>query len=130
MENAETKSYTLRELSAEDMFTMIRIIKKVGLKEIIGCFSKPEIIAAASSGGKVEEIGFDALMRIVEVLVDNIESIKDDLYAFLSQLSGKNREEVAALPMNTFIHMIMDVVKMVNFKDFFPAASKQSKSAT
>lgn len=122
METAKT--YTLRELTADDMFPMVRIIKKVGLKDIISTFSKEDIIAAVQKGEAVESIGFDSAMKIVDILVDNLENIKSDLYGLLASLSGLTAQEIGKLPIGTFMAMVIDVVKLVNFKDFFPGASK------
>ena len=122
--NENAKTYTLRELIAEDMFPMVGIIDKIGAEKIFDCFSDPEIVAAATSGEKVEKIGVGVAMKIAKIVISNMQNIKDDLYTLLSQVSGLTRQEIAKLPMNTFIHMIVDVVKQVNFRDFFPDASK------
>lgn len=122
--NENAKTYTLRELTAEDMFPMLGIIDKIGAEKIFDCFSSPEIIAAAASGEKVEKIGVGVAMKIARIVISNVQSIKDDLYTLLSQVSGLPRSDIAKLPMNTFIHMVVDVVKQVNFKDFFPDVSK------
>ena len=39
LETAEIKPYTLRGISAEDIFPMINILRKIGFKEIKSCFS-------------------------------------------------------------------------------------------
>lgn len=41
------------------------------------------------------------------------------IYQLLSGLSGMNKKEIAALPMNVFLSMIIDVIKKEEFKDFF-----------
>lgn len=122
--NENAKTYTLRELTAEDTFPMLGIIDKVGAEKIIELFTEPGVLAAAAAGEKAEKVGVGVAMKIAKIVIGNIQNIKDDLYTLLSQLSGLPRSDIAKLPMNTFIHMIVDVVKMVNFRDFFPDASK------
>lgn len=120
----EAKTYTIRELTADDMFPMVAILDKVGLEKILDCFTAQEIVAAAAAGGNAERVGYDVFVKIAKIIVANAVAVKDDLYTLISQLSGLTRKEVAALPMPVFVKLIIEVVKQVNFKDFFTDVSK------
>lgn len=133
MENAKTKPYTLRELTADDMFPLVAILDAIGIEKIVDCFTVPEVAEEADTDKtaetaeakeKAEKYGKVVFLKIAKIVIANVKLVKDDLYTLLSQLSGMTRKEVGALPMNTFIQMIVDVVKQVNFKDFFPDVSK------
>lgn len=125
------KTYTLRGLTAEDVFPMLKIISGIGLKEFKGCFESEELRTAIRSmtaekedGAEGAEIDTTALglmvaVDVASVIIANVPKCKDDIYQLLSGLSGMNKKEIAALPMNVFLSMIVDVVKKEEFKDFF-----------
>lgn len=128
MENENAKTYTLRGLTAEDMFPMCNIIAKIGVKEFTNCFRSPDV-SRAISGAKTEDgardinaVGVAVLMDIVGIVVSNISKAKDDIYTLLSQLSGMTKREISALPMAVFFQMVVDVLKKDEFKDFFTVA--------
>jgi hypothetical protein len=50
-ENIE-KTYELRNLEADDLFIMIGIISKIGIKEFKGCFESDEVKAAITNVAK------------------------------------------------------------------------------
>jgi hypothetical protein len=119
------KAYTLREIKADDIFLMLRVIKKIGLKEAKACFESEDVkkaIAAMSAGQEVTDVssvGMAVMLEIADVLISHLPDCKDDLYKLLEALSGMSAAEIADLPMATFIDMVMDVIKKDEFKDFF-----------
>lgn len=129
----DEKAYTLRALTADDMFPMFGIISKIGIKEFKDCFSSDEAKAAIKKamkdGGEVDAttVGISVAFDVAQIIFANIGKCKDDIYLLLSGLSGMSKKEIAALPMNTFVSMIFDVVKKEEFKDFFQAAVKSFK---
>ena len=126
----KTKAYELRNLTADDMFPMFQIISKIGVKEFKTCFESPDVKKAMEgvASGKDQEalnaVGMTIAFDLASVIVSNLASCKNDIYALLSQLSGKPTKEIASLPMVTFMEMIIDVIKKEEFKDFFQAVSK------
>ena len=128
----ESKTYELRRLTADDIFPMFQILSKVGIKEFKNCFDSPEIksiISNTAEGEKVDvnAVGLTVVMDIVGILMTNLPKAKDDIYLLLSQISGLKVKEVAALPMNDFVQMIIDVIQKDEFKDFFQVVSKLFK---
>ena len=110
------KTYTLRGLTAEDVFPMLKIISGIGLKEFKGCFESEELRTAIRSmtvekedGAEGAEIDTTALGLMVAV----------DVASVIIANVPKCKKEIAALPMNVFLSMIVDVVKKEEFKDFF-----------
>lgn len=128
-ENLKAKAYELRDFTADDVFPMFCIIDKIGVKEFKACFDSPDVrkaIGNVASGkaGKADNaalasVGMAVAFDIATVVVANLPKAKDDIYLFLSQLSGMTKEEIAGLPMLTFMQMIVDVIKKEEFKDFF-----------
>ena len=68
-----------------------------------------------ASGGtdNVDSIGMTIIMDVVSIVVDNIARCEKDIYKLLSGLSGMKESEIAELPMNTFVKMVIDVIKKV-----------------
>lgn len=132
MDLNETKAYELRDLTADDIFPMFQIISKIGIKEFKTCFESPEVksvIANAASGEDVDanSVGMVVVFDVVGIIITNLPKAKDDIYHLLSQISGMNKNEIAAMPMVTFTQMIIDVIKKEEFKDFFQVVSKLFK---
>lgn len=129
---SEEKAYTLREMTAEDVFPMFKIISGIGLKEFKGCFEADSVKAAIKGGAEGEkpdaaEVGFTIALGIADVLFSNLPKCKNDIYKLLSGLSGMSTKEIAALPMAMFMNMVVDTIKKEEFADFFQAAARLFK---
>lgn len=126
----KTKAYELRSLTADDMFPMFQIISKIGVKEFKHCFESPDVkkavegMASGKDNDGLTAVGMTIAFDLAGVIVSNLASCKNDIYALLAQLSGMTTKEIASLPMVTFMEMIIDVIKKEEFKDFFQAVSK------
>jgi hypothetical protein len=128
------KAFELRQLTADDIFPMFQIISKIGVREFKSCFESEEVrkaIMDMASGAKdqanVSAVGLTVAVDIAGVIISNLYKCKDDIYQLLSQLSGMKTKEIASLPMNTFLEMIVAVVKKEEFKDFFQGVTKLLK---
>lgn len=119
------KVYTLRALQSDDLFLMLKVINKIGIKEVKKCFESEAVvkaITAMTDGKKVKDtaaVGMTVMLEIADVLARNLPACRDELYQLLSTLSGMTVEEIAKLPMLTMVDMVMDVIKMQEFADFF-----------
>lgn len=136
------KTYELRGLEADDLFIMVNIISKIGIKEFKGCFESDEVKAAIktmfeqkkNADGDSEKaeadddgfvsVGISVALDIAAILMANIGKCKNDIYALLANLSGMKEKEIAKLPIKTFTGMIYDLVKKEEFADFFQDAVK------
>lgn len=119
----ENKAYTLREMNADDLFVMVKIINKIGVKELKNCFNAAEVKQAMSNSGDGEElaaaVGVRVMMEVAGIVMDHLPECKNEIYTFLASLSGMKSEDIAMLPMGDFFEMFMDVLKHPNFADFF-----------
>ena len=125
----DNKVYTIRTLTADDMFPMFQIISKIGIKEFKNCFDNPELLKSFRKGGEgnIEAVGVAIAFDVAGVLMANLPVAKDSIYTFLSSISGMTKKELAALPMGTFVEMIVEVIRKEEFKDFFGAVKKLFK---
>lgn len=125
------KPYTLKKLSAGNIFTFSTILNRIGFKEIKSCFESVDLEALLSdkeSNDKmIEKIGLSIMFDIAGIVVSNLDKCKDSIYQLLSDLSGMSKEEIDTLDMNIFINMIFDVFNKEEFKDFFKVVSKLLK---
>lgn len=142
-EPVKVKPYKLRKLSAEDVFPMLTIVKKIGLKEFADLLNKETLenvvemfmkdTGTEKSGddeNTMVAIGLSILptaMDIVDVVLGNIVKIETDLYKFLAQISDLSVDDIKKLDMADFFEMIVDVLKKEEFKDFFSVVSKLFK---
>ena len=136
------KPYELRELCAEDVFPMLSIIKKIGIKEFKECFSKETlegIVDMFMNGAKAENknendtlvaVGISILpsvLDVADVLIGNIAKCENEFYKFLENISNLSIDQIKKLKMADFFEMIVDVVKKEEFKDFMKVVSRLFK---
>lgn len=117
--------FTLRSLTADDMFPMFNIISKIGIKEFKSCFESNEIKKLIDENNTdTRTIGINVALDCASILFSNIGKCKDDIFDLLASLSGMSKKEIAKLPMATFTAMIIELVKKEEFADFFQEVSK------
>lgn len=117
----KAKPYTLRRLKDRDLFPILDIIGNV----------LPDNMAAIAMGivtgnKTVEEVGGIVVARIVASILKNMKTVHDDVYAFLSDVSGIPVEEIEEMEFGTTPRMIWDIVKNEKNNDFFEELSKLS----
>ena len=84
-----------------------------------------EMSSGESSGDELKAtVGVTVLFELASVILSNIGKCKDDIYMLLAQLSGMTTKEIAKLPMQTFMEMIVEVIKKKEFSDFFQGVVK------
>lgn len=133
-ENKDVKAFILRDLTAEDIFPMFQIISKIGVREFKSCFESEtvrkaieEMGSSAEDQSKLNAVGLSVAVDMAGVILSNVHKCKDDIYQLLAQLSGMQKKDIAALPMQVFIEMIIAVVRKDEFKDFFKGVTKLFK---
>lgn len=115
------KPYTLRELCDEDLYPVLDIIATVFPEDLT-----PIIMKVASGEKKLEELGAVAVIQIVRAILKNMATVKADLYAFLSDVSGIPTDDIKKMPIGTSPMMIWDIAHNVKNADFFKVVSKSS----
>lgn len=121
------KKYELRALNATDIFAFVAIIKKIGIKNFKNCFSTEDIKNLKEAKGNEEEIGMAVVIEVADVIISNLQECENEMYNFLSRLSGLKIATIKELPPATFMDMIVDIIKKPEFDDFFKAASRLFK---
>lgn len=127
----------LRELKSCDIFPMIQILNKIGFSELKTILTPDKIkdmVKTFQSDDEADEevdtktiLGFNVIFEVTGLILKNLPSCEQELYKFLSGLSGLSVKELEDLGMVEFTDMIVAVIKKPEFKDFFRAVSKLFK---
>ena len=123
--------FELRKLKSEDMFLMFGILSKIGFKDLkeLVTVEKMKAMMSTFNGEEAEDedmtamFGMTIIMDVVGIIMKNLPFCKNEIFSFLSALSGLTVEEIADLDMATFTEMIIAVIKKDEFKDFFKVVS-------
>ena len=112
---------------------MCKIISKIGIKEIAKCFESESIKSLISSvknenkNKAVNAIGMQVVLDIADIILSHISDCENDIFKFLSNVSGLKFEDVKELSLADFTDMIISLVKQSDFSDFIGVVSKLSK---
>ena len=110
---------------------MCQIIKKIGIDEFKNCFSVPEIQKLVAENGNTDnvanQVGISIMFDIVSIIIGNLPKCKDEIYEFLSGLTGEKKKDLEELSIADFTQLIIDLVQKEEFKDFIGVVSKLFK---
>jgi hypothetical protein len=141
------KPYHLRRLCADDIFLMVRLLSKIGLKEFKSLLQDPELRQGIQKILKdkqakeeekedvqeeleteVEDTTEDLVryggffIDIAQILLINIGVCKGELYALLGAVSEMSAIEIGKMDLLDFTNMIIDFCKKEEFKNFTKVA--------
>ncbi|MBO7222169.1 MAG: hypothetical protein J6V37_03855 [Clostridia bacterium] len=118
-ETANERNYTLRKLKDGDLMSLLRILRKLGLKEF------KDVVKMASDGKSVEEIGVAALLNVADKMIESLDQgAGDEIYSFYSDLSGIPADEIKEMEFGTLPLMIYDSFAEVKNASFFKVLAK------
>lgn len=132
---AKSSPYTLRPLCDEDLYPIIDIIANVCPEEmrpifmkIVGKFEDLEKLISKDTeedekqkiiSDMAVDVGIDVVMDLALTVIRNLKTVKDDVYALLSDLSGLPAEQIRKMGFGTTPRMIWSVVKDIRNQGFF-----------
>lgn len=119
VEEVIERAYTLRQFKDGDLFPLLQILKKIGIKDC-----KEAFIQVASGEKTVKEIGILASFDLADILIGNLTKAEDEIYSLYSSLSGIPVEEIKEMEFGTLPLMIADSFKEVRNTAFFKVLSK------
>lgn len=112
------RPYTLRKLKDGDLFPLLQLLRKIGLKNF------KDVLTNAADGKSVDEIGIVVMLEMANVIISNIETAGNDIYTLWSDLSGIPVEEIKDMEFGTLPMMIFDTFSEVKNNSFFKVLSK------
>lgn len=115
------RPYTLRPLCDEDLYPVLEIVSKVFPDDLHDAF-----VYVASGQKSIKEVGYDVAYRLVAAVIKNLHKVGDEVYAFLSDVSGIPAEKIRKMPFGTSPRMIWDIFREAKNADFFQEFSELS----
>lgn len=139
----ESMPYHFRKLKAKDMPSLIKILRKINIKNFKNCFQSEdakelfkkimdeenhsdenkegtEDTALAMAGGTI-------LLDIVQVILEGLDGCVNDVNELLASVSEKNISELENMDFDIYAQMIIDFIKKEEFKGFLKVALKSMK---
>ena len=122
------KVYEFRRLQATDVFTMSKILSKIGLNKFSGCFKSEDIQKLVNDtqgeDNRAIVVGTEIFLGVLQVVLESLDKCEADIYKLLADTSNLTIEEIKTLDCVIFVDMLTDFFKKEEFLDFFKAASK------
>jgi len=119
MSEMNAKPYTLRRLTDEDMWPVLEILGKVIPDDLAPVFR--QLMAKEKS---IDEAGSVVAVRLVGAILKNMPKIHNEVYSFLSSVSGIAPDEIRHMEFGTTPKMIWDIIEAEKNVNFFVAVSR------
>ena len=119
VEKVVERPYTLRKFSDGDLFPILKILKKIGIKDC-----KEAFVQVASGEKTLKEIGILASFDLADILIGNLTKVEEEVYSLYSDMSGLAVDDIRAMEFGTLPLMIMDSFNEVKNTSFFKVLSK------
>ena len=110
----------LRKLQATDLFTMVKIINGIGLKNIRNNIDFAELDdirkrlkdddSKENSEELLSKVGMKIVTSVVGTVIENLPKIEKDLYDFCGNVTGLKPKDVAKLEIGEFIDLLIAIV--------------------
>lgn len=132
-EVAEVKPYAFRRLCAEDMFLMLQIIKKIGIKEFKECFEDERVGViigklfnkeSGTNTAALYTLGGTIMLPALDTIIGNIPKCKEELYTLLADVSNMAKDDIRKMDAVLFVEMLTDFIKKPEFPGFIKVVSK------
>lgn len=112
------KNYAIRTLIAKDIFPMSKIISKCGISDLKKCFSN------INKNDDMRNVGITVLVDAISIICSNMEKCENDIFKFLSDLTGVDEEDIGEISPAEFAEIITSIIKKEEFRDFFTVLSE------
>ena len=123
----------LRRLQATDLFSMVKILNGIGLKNFKDVIDTDKIkemrksINDDNAEQVVSDIGMNVVMSVLSVILENLPSVETDLYNFVGTVANMKAKDVAKMDIGEYMDLLISIAQKEEFKDFFKRASKLIK---
>ena len=125
--------YEMRKLQATDIFSVVKILNGIGIKHVKEAINIDELnnirkgLTDDNADAVTSQVGFNVIMSLVTVIIENLPKVETDLYNFIGSVIGMKPKEVAKMDMGEFMDVLIAIIQKDEFKDFFKRASKLIK---
>ena len=125
--------YNMRNLQATDLFSVVKILNGIGLKNIKESIDFEEInkirkgMTEDNADAVTSQVGVNVVMSIATVILENLPNVESDLYNFIGSVIDMKAKGVAKMDIGEFMDLLIAIIHKEEFKDFFKRASKLIK---
>ena len=125
--------YNMRNLQATDIFSVVKILNGIGLKNIKEAINLDEInnlrkgMTEDNADVITSQVGINVVMSIATIILENLPNVESDLYSFIGGVIDMKAKDVAKMDMGDFMDLLTTIIQKEEFKDFFKRASKLIK---
>ena len=125
--------YTMRNLQATDIFSVVKILNGIGLKNVKEAIDFDEInkirkgMTEDNADVITSQVGLNVVMSLATVIIENLPKIENDLYNFIGSVIDVKPKDVSKMDMGEFMDVLITIIQKEEFKDFFKRASKLIK---
>ena len=126
-------NYEMRNLQATDIFSIVKILNGIGLKNIKEAINIEEInkirqgMTEDNASAITSQVGVNVVMSIATVILENLPKVENNLYNFIGSVIDMKAKDVAKMDMGDFMDVLIAIIQKEEFKDFFKRASKLIK---
>lgn len=118
-EEVEVRPYTLRKFKDGDLFPLLNILKKIGIKDC-----KEAFIQVATGGKTVKQVGILAAFDMADIFIGNLPKAETEIYALYADMAGITVEQIKEMEFGTLPLMIYDSFHEVKNTSFFKVLSR------
>ena len=125
--------YNMRNLQATDIFSVVKILNGIGLKNIKESIDFEEInkirkgMTEDNADVITSQVGLNVVMSIATIILENLPNVESDLYNFIGSVIDMKAKDVAKMDMGEFMDILVTIIQKEEFKDLFKRASKLVK---
>ena len=119
VEEVIERPYTLRKFKDGDLWPLLQILKKIGIKDC-----KEAFMQVASGEKTVKDIGILAAFDLADILIGNLTKVEEEVYSLYSDMAGIAADDIKSMEFGTLPLMIMDSFNEVKNTSFFKVLSK------
>ena len=118
-EEVEVRPYTLRKFKDGDLFPLLNILKKIGIKDC-----KEAFIQVATGDKTVKQVGILAAFDMADIFIGNLPKAETEIYALYADMAGITVEQIKEMEFGTLPLMIYDSFHEVKNTSFFKVLSR------
>lgn len=132
IEEAIERPYDLRKLQDDDLWPLLQLFRKLGIKDAIETFSKykdsvkfnPASYATKEEAKKAldelqETMGAEIISELVDFVLSKMDTQKDSIYEFFAGVSGIPADDIKKMEFGTLPLMVYDSFNGVKNTAFF-----------
>lgn len=118
-EEVEVRPYTLRKFKDGDLFPLLNILKKIGIKDC-----KEAFIQVATGDKTVKQVGILSAFDMADIFIGNLPKAETEIYALYADMAGITVEQIKEMEFGTLPLMIYDSFHEVKNTSFFKVLSR------